>query len=129
MHLVLKTQSSFPSTFSLVQNGFNLAGYLRKVRPGRSKPFANVIVYCLKVEQNESIICESANEPRSPSYSTERLLCIGKPMTAHDNQSLFFVLKLAGVLILHKALVLPWTFFSCFGIEIPEHDVRPHTLQ
>lgn len=102
---------------------------MRKVRPGRSEPFANVIVSCRKVEQNESIICKSANEPRSPSYSAERQLCIGIPVTAHDNQSLFFVLKLAVALILYKALALPWTFFSCFWIEVTEHDVMPNTPQ
>lgn len=32
-------------------------------------------------------------------------------MTAHHNQSLFFVLKLRVALIFYKALVLPRTFF------------------
>lgn len=48
-------------------------------------------------------------------------------MTAHHNQSLFFVLKLRVALIFYKALVLPGTFFSCFCIEITWY--LPNILQ
>ena len=85
---------------------------------------------CIQVEHNESIICKAANEPGSPRHSAERQLRVGTPVTTHDYQGLFFVLKLAVVsLILYKALVVPWTFFSCFWIGIAEHAVMPNAVE